>query len=138
MGRVGTKLVENGADGVDDIDVVALAAASDVIGLAAPAVVQHAAEGRAMVLDVEPVANVLAVAVHRKSLALQCVVDHQRDQLLGKLEWAVVVGAVGGQRRQVVGVKVGADEVIGSSLGGGIRAVGRVRCGLAKCWIVVA
>ena len=48
-----------------------------------------------VVLDVEPVADVVAVAVDRQGLALQGVEDHQRDQLLGELVGAVVVRAVG-------------------------------------------
>ena len=52
-----------------------------------------------MVLDVEPVAHVAAVAVDRQRLALERVQDHERDQLLGELEGAVVVRAVRDERR---------------------------------------
>ena len=59
---------------------------------------QHQQEARAVILDVQPVADVAAVAVDRQRLALERVENHQRDQLLGKLVRPVVVRAVGDQR----------------------------------------
>lgn len=79
-----------------------------------------------MVLHVEPVAHLHAVAVHGQVLAGQCVDDHQRDQLLGEVERAVVVRAVGGDHRQAVGVVPGAHEVVAGGLAGRVRAVGLV------------
>ena len=101
--------------------------AADVVGLADAAVLEHGADGAAVVVDVEPVADVLAVAVDGQGLAVERVVDHQRDELLGKLVGAVVVRAVGGQRRQAVGVELGADEMVAGGLGRGVGAVGRDR-----------
>ena len=83
-----------------DVDVAALAAASDVVGFARATLAQHATNGGAVVFDVKPVADVLPVAVHGQRLAVERVVNHQRDELLGKLKRSVVVGAVGGQRRE--------------------------------------
>ncbi len=77
-----------------------------------------------MVLDVEPVAHVAAVAVDRQAAALDGVEDHQRDQLLGELVGAVVVRAVRDQHGQPVGLVPGPDQVVGPGLRGG---VGRVR-----------
>ena len=48
-----------------------------------------------VVLHVEPIPHVLAIAVQRKQLTGHSIEDHHRDQLLGKLQGAVVVGAVG-------------------------------------------
>ena len=55
---------------------------------------EHEQDAGAVVLDVEPVAHVAAVAVDRQRLALERVQDHERDQLLGELVRAVVVRAV--------------------------------------------
>jgi hypothetical protein len=63
-----------------------------------------------MVLDVEPVADLLAVTVDGQRLAGEGIVDAQRDELFREVVGAVVVGAVGGERRQAVGVVVGADS----------------------------
>ena len=73
----------------------------------------------------QPVPHVLALAVDRQALAAQRADDDERDQLLGEMIGAVVVGAVGGEGRQSVSVMPGADEMIGSGLAGG---VGRVGC----------
>jgi hypothetical protein len=48
-----------------------------------------------VVLDVEPVALVAAVAVEGDLLVVEQVGDEQRDHLLGELVGAVVVGAAG-------------------------------------------
>ena len=68
-----------------------------------------------------------AVAVNRQRLAVERVEDHQRDQFLGVLKRPVVVRAVGDERLQIVGVVVGAHEVIGRGLARRIRRVWRVR-----------
>ena len=52
----------------------------------------------AVILDVQPVADVAAVAVDRQRPPVERVQDHQRDQLLGKLKRPVVVRAVRDQR----------------------------------------
>ena len=49
----------------DYIDVGFFVSAADVVGLAHPARFQHAPDGAAMILDVEPVANLHAVTVDR-------------------------------------------------------------------------
>ena len=77
-----------------------------------------------------------AVAIHRQGLARQRVDDHQRNQLLGKVVRPIVVGAVGGQHRQAVGVVPGAHQVVAGGLAGRIRAVGLVAVGLGKGRIV--
>ncbi len=128
-GWIGPQLIDEVADGIDDIEIVALAVAADVVGLAEPAVLQHGANGRAMIVDKQPVADILAIAIDRKRLAFERIQDHQGNQLLRKLKRAVVVGAVGGQYRQSEGVEVGAHQVIGSRFRCCIGAVGRVgRC----------
>ena len=47
----------------------------------------------AMVDNMQPIANLHAVAVDRQRFALHAVMDHQRNQLLGKLIWAIVIRA---------------------------------------------
>ena len=120
-----------------DVEIGFLVPAADVVHLAQPALGQHRADRAAMILDVQPVADLLAVAVHRQRLARERVDDHQRDQLLGKMIGAVVVGAVGGQHRQPVGVVVGAHQMVAGGLAGGVRAVRFVAMGFAERRIVL-
>ena len=116
---------ELGAQGVDDLEVRALAVAADVVLLAEHACFEHPQDAAAVVVDIEPVPDVPAVAVDGQVPALHGVQDHERDELLGELVRAVVVRAVRDEGRQPEGVLVRPDQVVRAGLGGG---VGRVRC----------
>src|SRR5580765_7796974 len=59
------RAVERGAERAHHIEVAALALAADVVGLADAPLLEHQADRLAMVVDVEPVAAVFAVAVDR-------------------------------------------------------------------------
>ena len=109
-------------DGLDDVDVGALIVAADVVDLADAALLQDQVDGMAVVLDVEPVADVLAVAVDRQLLVGQRVDDHQRDELLREMVRAVVVRAARDRRRDLVGAMVGHDEQVSTGLRSRIRA----------------
>ena len=109
-------------DGLDDVDVGALIVAADVVDLADAALLQDQVDGMAVILDVEPVADVLAVAVNRQLLIGQRVDDHQRDELLREVVRAVVVRAARDRRRDLVGAMVGHDEQVSTGLRSRIRA----------------
>ena len=109
-------------DGLDDVDVGALIVAADVVDLADAALLQDQVDGMAVILDVEPVADVLAVAVDRQLLVGQRVDDHQRDELLREVVRAVVVRAARDRRRDLVGAMVGHDEQVSTGLRSRIRA----------------
>ena len=93
---------------------------------------QHQQQARAVILDVQPVADVAAVAVDRQRPPVERVQDHQRNQLLGKLIRPVVVRAVRDEHRQAVGVEVRAHQVIGRRLARRVRRIRRVRRLLAE------
>ena len=61
----GFRLPEIREDAPRDLDVLHLVAAGDVVGLARRAVIEQEVDRLGMVLDVEPVAHVAAVAVER-------------------------------------------------------------------------
>ena len=130
------EFVEQGANGAHDLEVGFFAAAADVVGLSGLAGLQHAADGAAVVAHIQPVAHLLAVAVHRQGFAGQGVDDHQRDEFFRKVVRPVVVGAVGGEHRQAVGVVPGAHQVVAGGLAGAVGAVGFVAVGLGKRGIV--
>ena len=60
--RARAEFVEEGAEGMDDVDVGLFVPAADIVNLAHPARFEDAADGAAVVLDVEPVADLLAIA----------------------------------------------------------------------------
>ena len=72
-------------DGLDDEDVGALVVAADVVDLADLAAVADHINGLAVVLNVQPVADLHTVTVDGQLLMVLDVVDHQRDELLGEL-----------------------------------------------------
>ena len=109
-------------DGLDDVDVGALIVATDVVDLADAALLQDQVDGMAVVLDIEPVADVLAVAVNRQLLVGQRVDDHQRDKLLREVVRAVIVRAARDRHRNLVGAVVGHDEQVSAGLRSRIRA----------------
>ena len=63
-----------------------------------------------MVFDIEPVADVFALSVDRKTFAVTDIVDKQRDKLLRELIGTVVDGAIGHYRRHPVGVVEGSPN----------------------------
>ena len=76
-------------------DVVPLAVGSDEVGLPHAALGEDVPHRGAVVLGVDPVADVLAAAVELGAHAVDYVGDLARDELLHVLVGAVVVGAVG-------------------------------------------
>ena len=130
------ELVEDGAQGMDDVEVGLFVPAADVVNLARPARFEDTADGAAVVRDVEPVADLLAVAVDGQRLAGERVVDDQRDELFREVVGAVVVGAVGGEHRQPVGVMVGAHQMVAGGFARRIRAVGFVAVGFGEGGVV--
>src|SRR5690606_36592960 len=115
---------EQGAAQADEVDVIALVVAADVVGLADPTAGDHGVQRLGVVADVEPVADVFTAAVNGDGFAAQGLEDDDGDELFGELIRAVIVGAVGHEHGEAVGVVPGAGEVIAGGLAGG---VGRVR-----------
>ncbi len=112
--------VEHVADLVRNSQRRPLVLASHVVRFARYAAQRGNVQRLTMVDDVQPVAHVLAVAIDGHGLAFERVQNREGNQLFGKLVRTIVVGAVGGDGRQAVGVKVGAHEVIRAALGGSI------------------
>ena len=113
-------------DDLDEIDVLPLVESADVVGLGHLPLVEDEVDGAGVVLDEEPVAHVLTLAVDGEGFALTDVVDEEGYQFLRELVGTVVVGAVGDERRHAVGVVVGAHEVVARCLRCRIGGVGIV------------
>ena len=101
---IGRQPVQHRANLLCDRQIGLLAAPADIVLLARTAALQDQRPERPrMIIDIEPVAHVGAVAVDGQGLPLDGVEDQQRDQLLRELVGPVVVRAVGDQGRQAVG-----------------------------------
>src|SRR5262245_25725015 len=80
-----------------------------------------------MILDIEPVTNVGAVAIDAQRQFIERVEDGERDQLLRKMKRTIVVRAVGYDDGQPERSVPGSDQMIRSRLRSGIRGRRRVR-----------
>ena len=120
------QLIDGLDDDLDNVDVLPFVESADVVCLGNLPVMENHVDGAGVVFDEEPVAHVLALAVNRKRLLVADVVDEERDELLGELVRTVVVAAVRHDCRHAVGVVERANEVVGTGLRSGIRAVRRV------------
>ena len=107
----------------DDVDVLPLVEASDVVGLGDLALVEDKVDGAGMVFYIQPVAHVFALAIHRQRLAVTDVVDEQRNQFFRELVRSVVVRAVGHDGGHAVGIVEGTDKMVTAGLRSRIGAV---------------
>ena len=73
-------------------------------------------DGTGMIDDIEPVANVLTLAINRQRLAMADIIDEQRNQFLRELIGAVIIRAVSHHDRHTIGIVEGTHEVVGRSL----------------------
>lgn len=114
-------------DHAQDGDVVLFAISSDEVGLPHPSLGEDIPHRGAVVLGVDPVADVLAAAVELGADAVDDVGDLPGDELLHVLVGSVVVGAVGDRGAQAVGAGPGAHEHVGAGLGRAVRGARLVR-----------
>ena len=118
----GFRLFESLEDRLDDVNVAAFVVAADIVDFADATLADDEVDGGAVVLDVEPVADVFARAVNRELLVGKRIDNHEWDEFFGKMVGAVVVRAAGNRRRQLVRAVVGHDEEVGRSLRSAVGA----------------
>ncbi|CAM4327506.1 hypothetical protein PARU111607_14030 [Palleronia rufa] len=114
------------ADHPHQVDVAHLVLAADVVAAAHGAARQHRQQRVGVILHVEPVADVLTLAVDGNRRTGEGLEDDHGDQLFGKVVGAVIVRAVGDDHRQAVGFAPGAHQMVAGGLGRGIGRVGRI------------
>src|SRR3954453_20062763 len=77
----------------DDLKVCLLVVSADVIALADTALLSNEYQGTGVVLDVQPVPDILPFAIDRQWPPLKGIQNHERDQLFGEVIRPVVVRA---------------------------------------------
>ena len=70
---------------LDDVDVLPLIEATDIIGISNLALMEDEVDGTSMIDDIKPVANVLTLAIDRQRLTMADIIDEQRNQFLREL-----------------------------------------------------
>ena len=74
-----------------DLNVLFFIVAAHIIDLTRLPMLQHDIDRLRMVLHIQPVADIFAVPIDRQCFSCQCIVDHERDQLLRELIGPVVI-----------------------------------------------
>ena len=114
-----------------EIHVHDLVAAADVVDLAVAAFLDQQVERAAVIVHVQPVADVHAVAVERHRDVVDGVGDEQRNDLLRKLVGSVIVRRARDDDRHVVGGPVAVGEAVGARLARRVRIARLEFVGLA-------
>src|ERR1035438_8696635 len=98
-------------------------AATNVVDLAGATALEDAEYATAVVVDVEPVADVLAVAVEGNLHAVEEVRDEERNDLFGELARSVIVRTTRHHDRDAVGPVVRQGGEVGTGLARRVRRV---------------
>ena len=110
--RIAQQTVYRLDDNFDQVDILPLVEAPDIVGIGHTPLMEYEVDGARVILHIEPVAHVLALAVNGQRTTVADVVYEERDQLLGELVGPVVVRAVGHDRRHAVRVVERTHKVI--------------------------
>ena len=111
----------------NNLNILFLVMSAHIIGFKKPALFLYHVDSFGVILHVQPVTHIFAVAVYGQLLSVKGIVDDQGNELFRKLVRAVIVGTVGDVRRKMVGVHISLHQHVRSRFAGGIRAVGRIR-----------
>ena len=76
------------------LDVLPFVFAADVVLFACPTVLEDEPYRTVVVFNVDPVADVVTLAIYRKVLSVADVADHEWQKFFWELVWSVVVRAV--------------------------------------------
>ena len=110
------KLIHNFADLLDHRDIPTLVLAADVIFFTETPSGRNEVKRVDVILHIEPVAHIAAVAVNWERLSFERVQNDERDQFFRKLEGAVIVGAVRHNDRKAIGAEPREGEMIACGL----------------------
>lgn len=110
--RISEKTVNSLDDDLDEVNVFPFVEASDIICVGYFAFVENQVDGAGVVFYKQPVAHILALAIHRQRFAVADIVDKKRYQLFGELVWPIIVGAVGHEGRHAVCVVICTHKVV--------------------------
>ena len=124
-------LAHHGQDVAQHGDVVAFPVRADQVGLAQTALGQDGPHAGGVVVRMDPVAHVLAIAVQLRAKTLEDIRDLARDELLHMLEGTVVVRAVRDRGADAVRARPRAHQHVRRRLRGRIRA-GRMVWGMLR------
>ena len=92
-------LVHQDTYALDHSKVCLLVASTDIVFFTRTSTRENEMQCTCMVIHIKPVAHVQSIAVKWQSPAVTRIEDDEGDELFGALAGAVVIGAVGDQRK---------------------------------------
>ena len=105
-------LVHQVADGAADIDIGPFVDTANIVGFTECALAHYGINAGAVIFDIQPVANIAAVAIDGYLLLLLAGSYDGGDKLFGVLTGAVVIRAVAGGDWQAVGMVPGSYQMV--------------------------
>ena len=117
---------------LDQVYILPLVETSDIIGLGYLSLMENHINRTGMVLDIQPVAHILALAIYRQRLTFQYIIDKQRYKLLRILIRAIVIRAVCNDCRQTVCIVIRPYKMVRTCLAGTIWTMRVILCCLIK------
>ena len=130
--RIAEKPVHGLDHDLDQINILPLVEASDIISLSYLSFMEYKVYRTGMVLNEKPVTHILTPSIHRKRLAVSYIIDKQRYKLLRKLIRTIIVRAIGHNHRHAVCIMEGSDEMVGTCLAGTVGTMRIVFRGLIE------
>lgn len=111
-------LIHHAAQQVHDIEIRPLVMAADVVDLTGRAGFQNAGDAPSVILNVQLVADITAIAIHRNHAPIEDARQAKRNQFLGKMVGPIVVRTVTGRNLQAIGVLVSAHKMVTARFAG--------------------
>lgn len=131
--RGGEEEVQLAAKGAHEIDVPPLVPGTDIVGFPDPAVEGDPDEGGNVILNVNPIPDLAAIAVNRDEFQGRGFPDDQGNQFFRELAGSVIVAGMGDDDWKSVGLMPRADEVVGAGLACRVWGARGVWAGFIEC-----
>src|SRR5699024_2799104 len=96
--------------GLNDLEISPLLARADIVRLPSGAIAQHNVYSVAMIVDMNPMPHLKAIAIDRERSPLHHIGDHEGNKLLRILIWPVRIRSSGDNGIETVGFDVGRDQ----------------------------
>ena len=100
IGDQALRLAQGLANDLDDVDILHLVVAADVVDLAHTALVDDQIDGLAVIFHIKPVTYLQALSVNREFLIIKCMKNYQRNKFFREMIRAVIIGTISNNSRQ--------------------------------------
>src|SRR5215831_19589268 len=74
-----------------DVEVTAFISCSNVVNTTGSALIHDSQNRSTVIININPITNVLSVTINRNGLVVQGVAKHQRKKFFRELPWPIIV-----------------------------------------------